>query len=427
MEHLPFCVFRRTGREFYYVKFRGSCGKYGPAISTKQETKAAAIAVAYNWLKNGKPMPDGGVITFSVMEAVKQIQTTEEADFVCGELKRKGLLKGFIVTESRQDVEFPAFLQTFWDFDASPYVKEKLRKNHGIHKNYTIGQRLIIEKYWMPFFKGRLLGSVTRQDVEKFIDSISERKLSAARKNTILKAGTIPLRWAFAKEILGKDVTRGITWFSGKSKERQILTPEVAGVIFRAEWKDERARLANLLAAVTGLRSGEIQGLQVQDLRTDCINVRHSWNNRDGLKTTKNNEVRTVEVPFPDIIHELLTVAGKNPHGVMMDSFVFWSKQLSSKPVQKIVFINGLRDALIKMGMSRDAAKVYVFHGWRHFYTSYMRGRLDVKLLQSQTGHKTIDMVEHYSGHELAGDREKIRQAGLEVFGALIPARSVLK
>jgi hypothetical protein len=36
--------------------------------------------------------------------------------------------------------------------------------------------------------------------------------------------------------------------------------------------------------------------LQVQDLRADCINVRHSWNNRDRLKTTTNNEIRTVEV-----------------------------------------------------------------------------------------------------------------------------------
>jgi integrase len=366
-------------------------------------------------------MADGEIITFSVMEAVKQIQTTAEADFVCRELKRKGLLKGFIITESRQDIDFPSFLQNFWDFDTSPYVKEKLRKNHGIHKNYTIGQKLIIEKYWVPFFKRRLLGSICRQDIEKFIDFISERELSAARKNTILKAGTIPLRWAFAKEILGKDVTKGITWFSGAPKERQILTPEVAEAIFRAEWKDERERLANLLAAVTGLRSGEIQGLQVQDLRADCINVRHSWNNRDRLKTTKNNEIRTAEVPFPGLIHDLLALAEKNPHGTMMDSFVFWSKMLPSRPMQKIAFVRGLQDTLVKMGMSHDVAKVYVFHGWRHFYTSYMQRRLDAKLLQSQTGHKTLEMLGHYSEHELAGDREKIRQAQQEVFGALIP------
>jgi integrase len=279
----------------------------------------------------------------------------------------------------------------------------------------------------MPFFKGRLLGDIARRDIEKFIDDISVRELSAARKNTILKAGTIPLRWAFSKETIGKDVTTGITWFSGKPKERQILTPEVAEALFKVEWNDERARLANLLAAVTGLRSGEIQGLQVQDLRNDCINVRHSWNDRDELKTTKNNEDRTVEVPFPGLIHELLALAGKNPHGAVMDSFVFWDDKTPLKPISGILFLKGLRKALVKTGMNRGAAKIYVFHDWRHFYTSYMRDRLDTKLLQSQTGHKTIPMLEHYSGHKLAGDREKIRKAGLEVFGALVPAKSVLQ
>jgi integrase len=359
----------------------------------------------------------------SVTEALRQIQTTAETAFICEELKRRGLLKDFILTGSRQDVDFPSFLQTFWDFGTSPYVKEKLRKNHGIHKDYTTGQRLIIERYWMPFFNGRLLGSITRQDIESFADGVSGRDLSAARKNGILKAGMIPLRWAFSKEMLERDVTKGIVWFSGKSKVRQILTPEIAGAVFRVEWEDEKARLANLLSAVTGLRAGEIRGLQFKDVGDDCFNVCHSWNPRDGLKTTKNNESRRVEVPFPSLIDALVNLAKSNPHGTNGDSFVFWTKESSARPMMNITLVTGLRDALVKTGMSYDAAKGYTFHGWRHFYTSYMRERLDVKLLQSQTGHKTVDMVEHYSGHELAGDREKIRQAGLEVFGSLVPIK----
>jgi integrase len=421
MEHLPFCVFKRTGRELYYVKFKNEAGKYTPAVSTRQGTKAAAIATAYEWLKNGMPIAESGNVAIPIIDALKQIQTAAEADFVCRELKRRGLLKVFIITESKQDVDFPAYLRTFWNYETSSYIKEKLRKNHGIHKNYTTGQRLVIERYWVPFFEGRLLGGITKQDIEKFIDVLSERKLSAGRKNTILKAGTIPLRWAFSKEMIEKDVVMGITWFSGEAKERQILTPEIAEALFNAEWKDERARLANMLAAVTGLRSGEIRGLRVQDLGEDCLYIRHSWNCRDRLKTTKNNKCRTVEVPFPGIIHDLVVLAGCNPHGTGMDSYVFWAEKSSSKPMDGILFVEGLRGALEKTGMSHDAAMVYVFHGWRHFYTSYMRGRLDVKLLQSQTGHKTIPMIEHYSGHRLTGDREKIRQAEIEVFGTLVP------
>jgi hypothetical protein len=147
MEHLPFCVFKRTGREFYYVKFKDGAGKYAPAVSTRQETKAAAIATAYEWLKKGMPVAGGGHVVISVTEALRQIQTTAEADFVCRELKRRGFLKSFIIAGSSQDADFPSYLLNFWDYEMSPYVKEKLRKNHGIHKNYTIEQRLAAEKY----------------------------------------------------------------------------------------------------------------------------------------------------------------------------------------------------------------------------------------------------------------------------------------
>jgi integrase len=426
MEHLPFCVFKRAGRAFYYVKFKNLSGAYAPAVSTKQTSKAAAIATAYEWLRNGKPVALGGNIAVITLDVLKQIQTMGEADFVCRELQRKGLLRSFVVAESRQDVDFPAYLLNFWDYEMSPYVKEKLRKRHGIHKNYTVGQRLVVEKYWKPFFQGWLLGEITWQDIEKFIDAISMRKISSGRKNIVLKAGTIPLRWAFSKEAIEKDVTQGITWFSGEARERQILTPEIVEALFRVEWRDERARLANMLAAVTWLRAGEICGLQIGDLCDDCISIRHSWNCRDGLKTTKTNEPRMVELPFPDIMQDLRLLAESNPHGANVNSYVFWAAQSSLKPMDNVLLVRGLRDALEKTGMGHDAALKYVFHGWRHFFTSYMRERLDVKLLQSQTGHKNVSMIDHYSRHRLIGDREKIRQAGIEVFGALLP-KSQLK
>jgi hypothetical protein len=84
MEHLPFCVFKRAGREYYYVKFKNETGTYSPAVSTKQKTKAAAIAAAFDWLKNGKPIEGGESIPLSIMDALKRVQTTVEAEFVCG-------------------------------------------------------------------------------------------------------------------------------------------------------------------------------------------------------------------------------------------------------------------------------------------------------------------------------------------------------
>ena len=144
----------------------------------------------------------------------------------------------------------------------------------------------------------------------------------------------------------------------------------------------------------------------------------------DGLKTTKTNESRTVEVPFPGLIQDLLAVASTNPHGQSMDGYVFWAEKNSNKPMEASLFNDGLREALILSGMSKESVKVYTFHGWRHYFTAYMRERVTEKLLQAQTGHKTLVMLNHYSGHKIAGDRERIRQAQIETFGGLLPNNS---
>jgi integrase len=421
MVHLPFSVSRRKGRRFYYVQFKGEDGKYLSAISTRQTSEAEAIETAFKWYREGRPVKNGGNVTPALRAALRNVESSGDADFVCRELKRRGFLKSYTVPESRQAVDFVAFLQNFWDYDSSPYIREKLRRDHGIHRNYTEGQKLTIKKHWEPVFRGRLLGDITRQDIDAFSDRLSTGSLSAGRKNVILKAGIIPLRWAFSKEILEKDVTMSMAWFSGESAKRKILSPEIVQAIFRVEWLDERSRLANMLASVTGLRVGEICGLRVRDVGSGCLYIQHSWNCRDKLKTPKNNEVRTVEVPFPFIMGSLLQLADRNPHGTGPDSFIFWAKVIPGKPAERYLFLAGLRDALVKAGMDAVDAAEYDFHGWRHFFTAYMRDRLNKKLLKSQTGHKTDPMLEHYGNHLLDGDRERIRQAQLDVFGELIP------
>jgi hypothetical protein len=240
MKHLPFSVFKRAGRRFYSVKFKNEeTGEYLSAISTGQETAAAAIATAFRWLKDGIPRKGEAVPLkkYTLRDMAKEAEINgPDVEFICKELQRRGLLKSYVLSDSEGAVTLEDYLSTFWDFDSSPYIREKLRKNHGIHRYYCREQRLTVQKYWLPFFKGRLLGDITKKDIEAFIDSLDggEKKLSAARKNHVVKAGSIALKWAFYKEMIGRDIAAGITWFAGKPKERQILTPELAAAVFRA-------------------------------------------------------------------------------------------------------------------------------------------------------------------------------------------------
>ena len=208
--------------------------------------------------------------------------------------------------------------------------------------------------------------------------------------------------------------------FSGEHIERHVLSPTAAGAAFRTEWKDERAKLANMIASVTGMRQGEILALRLQDLGPDCLYVRSSWGREDGLKPPKNNKPRTVELPFPDLLHKLIVHAQKNPWGVSPDSFVFWTEYKADIPMRRQLFVDGLRTALINSGFTKAEAAKYVFHGWRHFYTTYLMGKLEKKLLKSQTGHLTDSMLSHYGEHWRTGDRELIQIAQKDTFGSLI-------
>ena len=180
-----------------------------------------------------------------------------------------------------------------------------------------------------------------------------------------------------------------------------------------------------MLAAVTGMRQGEILGLRFQDIGPDCLYIRCAWGRLDGLKLPKNNKPRTVELPFPDLLHGLIEQAHRNPWGVSPDSFVFWTEYKADIPMQGRKFLEGLRTALIKSGFSETEAGKYQFHGWRHFFTTYLMGKLEKKLLKSQTGHLTDAMLSHYGEHLKAGDREQIQTVQREIFGELIPSGAI--
>jgi hypothetical protein len=180
---LPFSVFKRANRPCYVVAFKNpQTGKYFPPISTRQVSESAAIQTAFAWFRDGIPQQNGKTVDFkrySLREMAKDGDLApEDVDFIIGELQHRGILKKAVLAGTWQDIE--TFIEYF----------ETLPKNGK------------------PIPK------------------------SAKRKNTIIQAGTVPLAWAFNKEMIDRDVTGGITWFSGKAAERQILTPELAAAVF---------------------------------------------------------------------------------------------------------------------------------------------------------------------------------------------------
>ncbi len=419
MSEIPFSLVTRKNSPFIYVRFKNEeTGEYLSARSTKQTDRKSAIKTAWEWYKKDKL----GIKQQQSLESFKfqnQIKNADNNDlmFALQEMQKRGLVKSVVFTGAKNDIPTTEFLCDFWTWEKSKYIAEKLRKNHRIGKTHCLKENGYVRHYWKPFLENKTLGELTRQDIEDFIDRISELDISFCAKNDIIRAGTTAFKWARSKGIIDADLFSDIIFFSGKNAERQILTPELVQAVFSIEWNDKRAKLANMLSMCTGLRAGEIQALQMQDLGQDRLYIKHSWNMQDGLKCTKNGESRIAYLPFPNIVNALKELAESNPYGQGMNGYVFWAT-IPDKPMESKTWLYELRQALKKIGVQNP--EKYTFHAWRHFFSTYMYAKVNQKTLQRQTGHKTAIMLEHYAGHEVADEIEKLETAQIQTFGAFM-------
>ena len=419
MSDEPFILSKRKNSPYYQVRFKNpdttSKQRYLPAKSTKQTVKSKALVSAWEMYNEVE------VKKKSLIEQVRaaDFEDTELQSFLEA-LKRRGVVKSFVLDNGKESISAEKFFTEFWDLEKSPYISEKRRMGKHIGLTYIYECKRDILKYWVPFFKNTFLNEITKRDVKRFVESLDSENLGWSRKQKIYRSGAKALRWAYNDELTDRDVTAGIVSFSGESKKKKILTKEAAELLFSVKWSDEKAELANLVSMLTGMRAGEVLALRKQDLGKDCIYVNHSWNRKEGLKTTKNGEARIVFFPFANITQRLLELAQCNPLGDKMDSFIFWASYKPEHPMDIKKLLVSLQQQLKIIGFSEKESKEYCFHSWRHFYTAYMSDKLNQRALQSQTGHKTLVMLEHYSNHQLEADAKNIGNAQLEMFGKIV-------
>jgi hypothetical protein len=120
-------------------------------------------------------------------------------------LKDRGLIDIGAVPAGKGVVDFVSFLSDFFDYDKSPYVKDRIAHGHSIGRRYCNESLKLIRRYWEPAFKGRTLASITRNDLKAFSLALPADK-SASYKNSILNAGLIPLGWAFEEGMIPADI-----------------------------------------------------------------------------------------------------------------------------------------------------------------------------------------------------------------------------
>ena len=185
MNAYPFSIFKRADRACYSVSFKDQNGKYLRPVSTGEKTEEEALQAAFLMLREGIPQKQTAITVqdLSLKDMVRKIKTGAEVEIILSELKRLGWVKTFVLNETPQAEGFISFLKKFWDWETSPYISEKRRKNHGIHKRHCRLQGQAIDLYWEPFFNGHVLGDITTAAIDAFI--IHENHGSLVWRNCI--------------------------------------------------------------------------------------------------------------------------------------------------------------------------------------------------------------------------------------------------
>jgi len=325
-------------------------GSWSVAKSTGQTTKTAAEAWAIEYLKSGK-----------------------------------------IVLKER--VTFESFARDFFAPEG-PFLRSRLLRGRGVGKNHLENLQAYIRNYLLPYFGSQSLRRITSLQVEEFTQELLGMNLSTSTVNHILTTLKIILREAFRKQYIQQLPV--IDRVAQRHRIRGVLSVEEARAFFNEPWEDPRLEAIHLLAATTGMRLGEIRGLQRKSVHPGYLEVRTSWEKGQGLKGTKTGRPRIV--PLPERTEQALRrVMEISPYQDPED-LVFFGRFRHS-PLDHKMIEKSLWERLSAIGISAEERiqRGLCFHSWRHFFNSLLiNHRIPIPKVQRIVGHTTDRMTEVY-------------------------------
>ena len=307
------------------------------------------------------------------------------------------------------------FLQNFWTPEKSEYIKNKRAHNKPIGDYHCKEMFNMVDRYWKPFFGEEFtVGELTEQYLEDFLQELANfRHLKGATINHARTCGATGLKWLKNKGLIHSNPMANVEAFSkSDSVARGIPSEREIKELYELNWDSEVMYLAFNLSAFSGLRPGEISGLQVRDIdpETDLLTIRHSWHRTGFLKSTKTNLIRKVPVAH-NIIIRLLAQAQLCPK-FGDESFVFWSNVMIDKPYLPQYYDDGFFEALHKIGVSEEERRErnIDFYSLRHFCATYLANMTDMRNVQAVLGHSTPAMTSHYANHMTDEHMDTIRE-----------------
>ena len=332
------------------------------------------------------------------------------------------------VSDSTKPIFLIETLSNFWDFENSEYVKKRIARGYDIKQRNCKEKLGIVKRYWAKYFDAdRTVQSLTSRELDDFLMYLrTEKKLSADTVNKTMTAGNMAFEFLIKEGLITSNPLSSVERFKVNAKKRGILTETEMKKLMELnwDWTDSVNKLAFKVAALFGLRAGEISGLQVCDIdaNADLLYIRHSWNDTDKLKDTKNGDDRIIPIEH-GVALELLMNARRNPD-YSDTSFVFWSPKVAGQPMWPSSFEDDFYLAMQKIGISEEQRKErnIVFHSLRHYCATQIAQRASLEIAMKILGHRTEEMTRLYSEHETQMKLNNAKEVLAQGWNVLIAA-----
>ncbi len=342
----------------------------------------------YKYLTKVVQFPDGSRKYF-------RGKTQEELD--------EKVLKAQILMKSGVDIcseeTFAHFAQMWYDLYKKPYLR----------KNSLNSIKYVLNDHILPYIGSYRLRDITPMQIQSIIASPS------GKSNSLQSKVLVAMRNIFnvAQEnglIVRSPVSSTLKPTGKTTQEKKTLTVEESPLLLN-KVQNTRARTFLLIALHTGMRRGEILGLQWKgiDFKEKVIHVRHNAIVSKG-ETTVSEDLKTNaakrNLPLSEELEVWLIQRKKTSHSQYVIAME------NHKPLTKSSYRSMWR--LIERELPGTHISAHIL---RHTYiTRLFEAGLDMKEIQYLAGHSTMDMTlkvySHYNRRSReAKTAEKVRNA----------------
>lgn len=309
-----------------------------------------------------------------------------------GGFKTKGEAKGYAIILEKElldggslndcDTPLPEYFWKWYETFKEPIISARTKKSY--ENTYSV-----LKKY----FNGKALSDITRTTYQTFLTEYGKTHA----KETIQKINVhvrACVKNALYDKLITRDFTERTSVVFDKTRTQQIEYLNIAQMKKLVEYVGNSlnphftSKYMILLAVYTGMRLGELQGLQWRDINFNfkTISVRRAWSDvEDDFKETKNkSSIRTIRVN-DDILNYFRSLKQSvDPESSKQQVFL---NQYGTVPTSNAVN-KTLRESLKKINVEKRG---FHFHSLRHTHVAYLlANQIDLYAISKRLGHSDI-------------------------------------